>query len=111
MKIVAASSVSMLAWKRRPTSWSRRSDSRSSRTPAVVAMQPTSRRGLYIRIECNGRPVSPGPLCAALRGQHLLDLAFDLLKVHELAVDGSEADVGHLVEVTQTVHHHLPDLP
>src|SRR3982074_2834567 len=43
--------------------------------------------------------------------QDLLDLFFDLLEVHELAVDGGEPDVRHLVEVSQPDHHHLADLP
>src|SRR2546430_5773272 len=47
---------------------------------------------------------------AAPRREHLLDLPLHLLQVHELAVHRREADVGHLVDIAQTVHHHLPDL-
>ena len=34
----------------------------------------------------------------------------DLLEVHERAVNGSESDVGHLVEATELIHHQLADL-
>src|ERR1700738_3526000 len=43
-------------------------------------------------------------------GEDLLDLELDLLEVHELAIDGGEADVGDLVEHPQALHHHLADL-
>src|SRR6266568_7977377 len=45
------------------------------------------------------------------RAEDLFDLALDLLQVHELAVDGREPDVGHLIQVAQAIHHHLADLP
>src|SRR4029077_16345565 len=44
------------------------------------------------------------------RAQHLLDLALDLLEVHELPIHRGEADVGDLVQVAQALHDHLPDL-
>src|SRR5579859_7588216 len=46
----------------------------------------------------------------AARAQDLLDLALDLLQVHELSVHRREADVRDLVEVAQAVHDHLADL-
>src|SRR5579864_5529576 len=40
------------------------------------------------------------------RAEYLLDLPLDLLEVHELAIDGCESDVRHLVEIAKPFHHH-----
>src|SRR4029077_18277260 len=39
--------------------------------------------------------------------QELVDLVLDLLKVHEGAVDGGKANISHLVEATELIHHQL----
>src|SRR5690348_13061389 len=54
---------------------------------------------------------SAGDWSGAAGAQYLLDLALDLLEVHELPVDGGEADVCDLVQVAQPLHDHLADLP
>src|SRR6266699_5888507 len=77
-----------------------------------------SRRGLSVhpatanfsaeRVAGTRTGVQPGRLGAA-RAQYLFDLSLDLLQVHELSVDGGEADVGDLVQVAQTFHDHFAD--
>src|SRR5260370_20171613 len=40
-------------------------------------------------------------------GEELVDLVFDFLEIHERAVDRGEANVRHLVQAAQLVHHQL----
>src|SRR5579864_4236218 len=47
--------------------------------------------------------------CGAARLAQPLDLVVESLDVLELAVDGGEADIGHLIEVPQLFHHQLAD--
>lgn len=55
--------------------------------------------------ELHGRDGSASLFAA----QELVDLVLDLLEVHERAVDGGKADVGHLVEAAELIHHQLAD--
>ena len=42
---------------------------------------------------------------------HLADRIAKVLDVREAAIDRGEADVGHLVELAQLLHHHLAQPP
>src|SRR5439155_2268395 len=79
-------------------------------SPDIRGLRSTSARFVRtIRVSRPHWPVWPPP-SGTPGAEYLLDLALDLLEVHELAVDGGKADVRNLVQVTQAVHHHLSDL-
>src|SRR6266568_7594976 len=73
-----------------------------------VSVHPATAEVGAQRVASARTGVQPGRLGAA-RAEDLLDLPLDLLEVHELPVDGGEADVRDFVQVAQTLHDHLAD--
>src|SRR6202521_6058166 len=67
-------------------------------------------RGHGHGVERSTPPSAQPSLARPARTKYLFYLALDLLKVHELSIDGGEPDVRDLVEVAEPVHHHLTDL-
>src|SRR6266702_7803509 len=73
-----------------------------------VSVHPATAEVGAQRVASARTGVQPGRLGAA-RAEDLLDLSLDLLQVHELPVNGGEADVCDLVQVAEAFHDHLAD--